>query len=184
MSNGGAASGRRLLCDLTSSYVEGRCCPLAKRGYSRDGVAQHAPDPFGLLCNRDGCPVAVEVFEGNTADPSTVSVQVEKLQRRFGLQRVVLVGDRGMLTEARIREDLKPAGLDWISACARPAIRELVDPGPCRPRCSTRRLIEIGRCLSGRTAWCAASALAFPLWRPPNGCWPDREAPPPAPRAA
>ena len=69
------------------------------------------------------------MFEGNTADPSTVSVQIEKLQRRFGLRRVVLVGDRGMLTEARIREDLKPAGSDWTSAQRAPAIGELVDAG-------------------------------------------------------
>ena len=123
------AEGSLVLCDLTSSYVEGRCCPLAKRGYSRDGKRNTLQIEFALLCNRDGCPVAVEVFEGNTADPSTVSVQIEKLQRRFGLRRVVLVGDRGMLTEARIREDLEPAGLDWIGALRAPAIRELLDAG-------------------------------------------------------
>ena len=124
--------------------MEGRCCPLAKRGYSRDGKRNTLQIEFGLLCNRDGCPVAVEVFDGNTADPSTVSVQVEKLQRRFGLQRVVLVGDRGMLTEARIREDLKPAGLDWISALRAPAIRELVDAGAVQTSLFDERdLIEI-----------------------------------------
>ncbi len=138
------AEGSLVLCDLTSSYVEGRCCPLAKRGYSRDGKRNTLQIEFGLLCNRDGCPVAVEVFEGNTADPSTVSVQIEKLQRRFGLQRVVLVGDRGMLTEARIREDLKPAGLDWISALRAPAIRELVDAGAVQTSLfDERELVEI-----------------------------------------
>ena len=138
------AEGSLVLCDLTSSYVEGRCCPLAKRGYSRDGKRNTLQIEFGLLCSRDGCPVAVEVFAGNTADPSTVSVQVEKLQRRFGLQRVVLVGDRGMLTEARIREDLKPAGLDWISALRAPAIRELVDAGAVQTSLFDERdLIEI-----------------------------------------
>ncbi len=138
------AEGSLVLCDLTSSYVEGRCCPLAKRGYSRDGKRNTLQIEFGLLCNRDGCPVAVEVFEGNTADPSTVSVQIEKLQRRFGLQRVVLVGDRGMLTEARIREDLKPAGLDWISALRAPAIRELVDAGAVQTSLFDERdLVEI-----------------------------------------
>ena len=138
------AEGSLVLCDLTSSYVEGRCCPLAKRGYSRDGKRNSLQIEFGLLCNRDGCPVAVEVFAGNTADPSTVSVQIEKLQRRFGLSRVVLVGDRGMLTEARIREDLKPGGLDWISALRAPAIRELVDAGAVQTSLFDQRdLIEI-----------------------------------------
>ena len=84
---------------------------------------------FGLLCNREGCPVAVEVFDGNTADPNTVGVHIEKLRRRFALSRVVLVGDRGMLTEARIREELAPAGFDWISALRAPAIRELMSSG-------------------------------------------------------
>ena len=84
---------------------------------------------FGLLCNRDGCPIAVEVFDGNTADPNTVGVHIEKLRQRFALSRVVLVGDRGMLTEARIREELAPAGLDWISALRAPAIRELMSSG-------------------------------------------------------
>ena len=84
---------------------------------------------FGLLCNREGCPVAVEVFDGNTADPNTVGVHIEKLRRRFALSRVVLVGDRGMLTEARIREEVAPAGFDWISALRAPAIRELMSSG-------------------------------------------------------
>ena len=121
--------GALVLYDLTSSYLEGRNCPLAKRGYSRDGKRNFLQIEFGLLCNRDGCPVAVEVFAGNTADPNTLSVQIDKLQRRFGLSRVVLVGDRGMLTDARIRDEVKPAGLDWISALRAPAIRELVESG-------------------------------------------------------
>ena len=84
---------------------------------------------FGLLCNREGCPIAVEVFDGNTADPNTVGVHIEKLRQRFALSRVVLVGDRGMLTEARIREEVAPAGFDWISALRAPAIRELMSSG-------------------------------------------------------
>ena len=84
---------------------------------------------FGLLCNRDGCPIAVEVFDGNTADPNTVGPHIEKLRRRFALSRVVLVGDRGMLTEARIREEVAPAGLDWVSALRASAIRELMSSG-------------------------------------------------------
>ena len=118
--------GALVLYDLTSVYLEGRRCPLAKHGYSRDGKRGKLQIEFGLLCDREGCPVAVEVFDGNTADPATVGVQVDKLRRRFGLSRVVLVGDRGMLTEARIREDVRPAGLDWISALRSSAIRELV----------------------------------------------------------
>ena len=123
------SEGALVLYDLTSSYLEGSKCPLAKRGYSRDGKRNFLQIEFGLLCNRDGCPVAVEVFEGNTSDPNTLSVQIDKLQHRFGLSRVVLVGDRGMLTDARIREEVKPAGLDWISALRAPAIRELVESG-------------------------------------------------------
>ena len=123
------SDGALVLYDLTSTYFEGRCCPLAKRGYSRDGRRDKLQIVFGLLCNRDGCPVAVEVFDGNTADPSTVGVHIEKLRQRFALSRVVLVGDRGMLTEARIREEVAPAGLDWISALRAPAIRELMSSG-------------------------------------------------------
>ena len=123
------SDGALVLCDLTSTYFEGRCCPLAKRGYSRDGRRDKLQIVFGLLCNREGCPVAVEVFDGNTADPNTVGARIEKLRQRFALSRVVLVGDRGMLTEARIREEVAPAGFDWISALRAPAIRELMSSG-------------------------------------------------------
>ena len=87
--------GSLVLYDLTSSYFEGRRCPLAKHGYSRDGKRGKLQIVFGLLCDSQGCPVAVEVFEGNTADPSTVRRQVEKLQQRFSLSRVVMVGRPG-----------------------------------------------------------------------------------------
>ena len=123
------SDGALVLYDLTSTYLEGRCCPLAKRGYSRDGKRGKLQIVFGLLCNREGCPIAVEVFEGHTADPRTVGTQLDKLRRRFGLERVVLVGDRGMLTEARIREEVAPAGLDWITTLRAPAIRALVSSG-------------------------------------------------------
>ena len=123
------ADGALVLYDLTSSYLEGRRCPLAKRGHSCDGTRGKLQIEFGLLCDQAGCPVAVEVFDGNTADPMTVGAQIDKLRRRFGLDRVVLVGDRGLLTEARIREDVKPAGLNWISALRSSAIRELVESG-------------------------------------------------------
>ena len=123
------ADGALVLYDLTSVYLEGRKCPLAKRGHSRDGKKGKPQIEFGLLCDADGRPVAVRVFSGNTADPATVGAQVDKLRERFGLSKVVLVGDRGMLTEARIREDVKPAGLDWIGALRGPAIRKLVASG-------------------------------------------------------
>ena len=121
--------GALVLYDLTSVYLEGRCCPLAKHGHSRDAKRGKLQIEFGLLCNAQGCPVAVEVFDGNTADPATVGVQIDKLRRRFGLSRVVLVGDRGMLTEARIRDEVEPAGLDWISALRGSAVRALVESG-------------------------------------------------------
>ena len=121
--------GALVLYDLTSVYLEGRCCPLAKHGHAHDAKRGKLQIEFGLLCNAQGCPVAVEVFDGNTADPATVGVQVDKLRHRFGLSRVVLVGDRGMLTEARIRDEVEPAGLNWISALRGPAIRALVEAG-------------------------------------------------------
>src|SRR6516162_1338334 len=114
-----------VLYDVSSSYFEGRCCPLAQHGYSRDHRGGRPQIVYGLLCTRAGLPVAVEVFEGNAADPATLSAQVGKLKRRFGLGRVVLVGDRGMITSARIGEDLRPAGLDWISCLRAPAIQAL-----------------------------------------------------------
>ena len=121
--------GTLVLYDLTSVYLEGRRCPLAKRGHSRDGKRSKLQIEFGLLCDAEGCPVAVEVFKGNAADPMTVGAQIKKLKDRFGLKRVVLVGDRGMLTEARIREEVKPAGLDFIGALRSSAIRSLVESG-------------------------------------------------------
>jgi hypothetical protein len=120
-----------VLYDVSSSYLEGRCCPLAHYGHSRDHRNDRPQIVYGLLCARDGLPIAVEVFDGNTADPSTLSAQVEKVKDRFGISRLVLVGDRGMITSARIRDDLKPAGLDWISCLRAPAIQALAaDNGP------------------------------------------------------
>jgi Transposase DDE domain len=121
--------GTLVLYDVSSSYVEGRCCPLAKRGYNRDGKKGKAQIVYGLLCAADGCPVAIEVFEGNTGDPKTVADQVAKLKKRFALDHVVLIGDRGMITQARIDEDLRPVGLDWITALRAPALQGLVGGG-------------------------------------------------------
>src|SRR6202162_3424575 len=121
--------GKLVLYDVSSSYFEGRCCELAKLGYSRDGKKGKLQIVYGLLCAADGCPVAIEVFEGDTADPMTLGAQIDKLKARFGLSRVVLVGDRGMITSARIRDELVPAGLDWITALRAPQIRALLDTG-------------------------------------------------------
>jgi hypothetical protein len=123
--------GTLVLYDVSSSYMEGHCCALAKHGYSRD----HRPDRpqivYGLLCAPDGTPVAVEVFEGNTGDPQTIRAQIDKLKRRFRLAHVALVGDRGMIMSARIAEELAPAGLDWISCLRAPQIAALAtDTGP------------------------------------------------------
>ena len=123
------SNGTLVLYDVSSSYMEGRCCPLAKRGYSRDGKRGTRQIIYGLLCAPDGCPIAIEVFEGNTADPMTLAAQVEKLKRRFRLEHVVMVGDRGMITQARITEDIASAGLDWITALRAPAIRALLNSG-------------------------------------------------------
>jgi transposase len=122
-------NGTLVLYDVSSSYMEGSCCSLAHRGYSRDGRKGTLQIVYGLLCAPDGCPVAIEVFDGNTGDPKTLAVQVEKLKQRFGLDHVVLVGDRGMITQARLTEDVKTAGLDWITALRGPAIKDLVKRG-------------------------------------------------------
>jgi Transposase DDE domain len=121
--------GTLVLYDVTSTYFEGRTCPLAKRGYSRDGKRHKLQIVFGLMCTAEGCPVAVEVFEGNVGDPSTLASQISKLKQRFGLDHVVLIGDRGMITEARINETIKPAGLNFITALRAPAIRSLAEAG-------------------------------------------------------
>jgi hypothetical protein len=124
------AEGTLVLYDITSSYFEGRTCPLARLGHNRDGRKGKRQIVIGLLCAPAGQPVAVEVFEGNTGDPTTVASQVAKIRERFGLADVVLVGDRGMITSARIREDLAPVdGLRWITALRAPVIRTLLKRG-------------------------------------------------------
>lgn len=122
--------GSLVLYDLSSTYFEGRRCPLARFGHSRDERPGNLQIVFGVLTNGEGCPVAVEVFEGNTGDPATVAAQVTKLRQRFGLKRLVLVGDRGMLTSARLREDLEPAGgIDWITALKSSQVQKLASDG-------------------------------------------------------
>jgi transposase len=121
--------GTLVLYDVSSSYVEGRCCPLARFGHPRDHRSDRMQIVYGLLCAPDGCPVAIEVFEGNTGDPTTLSDQITKLKQRFGLKRVVMVGDRGMITQARIEGDLKPAKVGWITALKAPQIQKLAAEG-------------------------------------------------------
>ena len=128
------AEGGLVLYDLTSTYFEGRHCRLAHLGHSRDDKSGKPQIVFGLLTNAEGCPVAVEVFEGNTADPKTVPAQVKKLRERFGLKQVVFVGDRGMITSARIREDLADdQGLNWITALRATSIQKLAADGALQP---------------------------------------------------
>jgi hypothetical protein len=122
------SDGGLVLYDLTSTSLEGRHCPLAKHGYSRDGRPGTLQVEYGLVTDAVGRPIAVEVVPGDTADPATVPAVVERLRDRFGLADVVLVGDRGMLTSARI-EGLRVAGLGWISSLRAPAIRKLADGG-------------------------------------------------------
>ena len=130
LATGHLSEGTLVLYDVSSSYYEGRTCPLIAFGHNRDGKRGKRQIVWGLMCNQQGCPVAVEVFPGNTADAKTLKSQVDKLRQRFGLRRIVLVGDRGMITAARIEEDLKPAGLtDWITALRAPSIRKLIEAG-------------------------------------------------------
>jgi Transposase DDE domain len=123
------SDGTLVLYDVSASHVEGRCCELARFGHPRNGRRDKMQIVFGLLCSAAGCPIAIEAFEGNTGDPATLGNQIAKLKERFGLTRVVMVGDRGLITQARIEQDLKPAGLDWITALRAPAIQKLAAEG-------------------------------------------------------
>ena len=123
------AGGTLVLYDVSSAAFEGRTCPLGAIGHPKDGVRGRLQIVYGLLTSKEGVPVAIEVFAGNTGDPKTVAAQVGKVKDRFGLTRVVLVGDRGMLTAARLREDVGPAGLDWITALRAPQVKALVRDG-------------------------------------------------------
>jgi hypothetical protein len=122
-------NGTLVLYDVSSAAFEGHTCSLGKIGHARDGVKGRLQIVYGLLCSPAGIPIAIEVFEGNTADPKTLAAQIDKLKQRFGLSRVALVGDRGMLTSARIDTELRPAHLDWISALRAPQIKALVEDG-------------------------------------------------------
>jgi hypothetical protein len=126
--------GTLVLYDVTSSYYTGHRSELVQFGYSRDGRRDCAQIVYGLLCNAEGCPVAIEVFAGNTADPKTLGAQIQKVQQRFGVRRVVFVGDRGMITTRRIDEELRDVeGLDWISALRADSIKVLAAQGVIQP---------------------------------------------------
>jgi len=120
------SEGTLVLYDVSSAAFEGRTCPLGAIGHPKDGVRGRLQIVYGLLTSKDGIPVAIEVFAGNTADPTTVKTQIQKLKQRFGISRIALVGDRGMLTQARLDQDVVPAGLDFITALRAPAIKALV----------------------------------------------------------
>ena len=122
-------NGTLVLYDVSSAAFEGHTCPLGKIGHARDGVKGRLQIVYGLLCSPAGVPIAIEVFDGNTADPKTLAAQITKLKTRFGLTHIALVGDRGMLTSARLRDELRPAQLDWISALRAPQIKALVGDG-------------------------------------------------------
>jgi transposase len=134
-----------VLYDLTSTWLTGRCCELAARGHSRDGKRDDPQIVFGLICTAEGCPIAVEVFPGNTADPATVAAQVAKLRDRFGISSIVWAGDRGMLTSARIEQVLKPQGMDWVSSLRSTQVMQLAqEHGPFQPSLfDERNLIEL-----------------------------------------
>ncbi len=134
-----------VLYDLTSTWLTGRCCELAARGHSRDGKRDDPQIVFGLVCTAEGCPISVQVFKGNTADPATVAAQVAKLKAHFGIERIAWVGDRGMLTSARIAQVLKPEGMDWVSSLRAPQIAQLAaEHGPFQPSLfDERNLLEL-----------------------------------------
>jgi len=121
--------GTLVLYDISSSYYEGHCCNLAKHGHNRDKKRGKTIIVYGLLTDDEGCPVAIEAFEGNTADPTTVPAQVEKLRERFGLKKVVIVGDRGMITTTQVTKLKEYSGMGWISALKGQTLRKLIDKG-------------------------------------------------------
>ena len=138
------AEGDHVLYDLSSSYYEGHTCSLMRFGHSRDGKRGRPIVVYGVMADAAGCPVAVQAYPGNTGDPVTVPDQVEKLRQRFGLKRVVLVGDRGLLTETQIKHLKRHPGLGWISALRHEAIRQLVDTQEVQPSLfDERHLAEI-----------------------------------------
>ncbi len=139
------AAATLVLYDLSSTWLTGRCCSLAAYGYSREGKRDDPQIVFGLICSAQGAPIAVQVFAGNTADPSTVAGQVSKLKQHFGIEHIAWVGDRGLLTSARIEQVLRPQAMDWISSLRAPQIAQLAaERGAFQPSLfDERNLIEL-----------------------------------------
>jgi hypothetical protein len=137
--------GTLVLYDVSGSYYTGHCSELVKFGHNKDGKRGFPQIVYGLLCNRQGCPVSIEVFAGNTADPNTLETQIRKVRRRFGIQRVVFVGDRGMITSKRIEKELRGVdALDWITALRADTIKKLARDGTIEPSLfDERNLAEI-----------------------------------------
>lgn len=133
--------GAHVFYDVTSSYYEGRTCVLARHGHNRDGKKGKKIIVYGVMCDGQGRPVGVDVYAGNTGDPSTVADQVEKLRIRFGLERVVLVGDRGMLTQTQLEVVKQHPGIGWISALRSDGIRKLVAEGSFQPSLFDRQAL-------------------------------------------
>ena len=125
--------GSLLLYDLTTVWFEGDKCELGKFGHSKEGRSNKLQILVGLLCNREGIPVSIQVFEGNASETGTLEGQIQKVRERFGLKHIVFIADRGILRSVRIKEDLGPLGLDWITALRKPAIRELIQKGAFQP---------------------------------------------------
>jgi transposase len=120
------SNGCILLYDTSSSYVEGSKCPLAKRGYNRDKKKGKLQINYGLICDIEGRPIAIEVFEGNTSDPATLSSQIEKVKHKFNISKIIFVADRGVVTQARVDEELSKVGWDWVSALTSKSVSKLI----------------------------------------------------------
>ena len=159
-----------MLYDVTSTYFEGRTCPLARLGYNRDGKRHKLQIVFGLLCSADGCPVAVEVFEGNVGDPSTLASQIAKLKERFGLDRVVLVGDRGMITEARLEQTSSRPASTGSPPCGRRRSAAWPRRAPFSFRCSTSAISPRSpHPIIRVSAWWSAAIRCSPTSAPASG---------------
>jgi hypothetical protein len=135
-------NGSLVLYDVTCSYFKGQTYPLAKLGHNWDGKKGKLQIVFELLCTAEGYPVAVHVFSGDTGDPSTLHKEIGKMRQRLGLERVIIVGDRGLIAEARIREELRQVeSIEWITALRKAKIRKLVDGSPFNSLCLVNRIL-------------------------------------------
>ena len=138
------ANNTLIMYDLSSSYFEGNGCPIAKYGYSRDHRKDKLQIEYGLMCNKEGCPISIEVFEGNISDSKTLSSQVEKIQKKFKLKNIVLVGDRGMITTKKIEEELADIeDLEWISALKTSEIRKVLSNFPIQLTFLDKKIAEV-----------------------------------------